>query len=258
MNMIPAVRTRVAGMLFLAAVCALPSRGAGAGDGAVLNGIHGTTAAAKAAKGRPDTARSVSPRAGSGRVRAGVGAWKTPPIDVRALSAAEPRAAAEAAPAILRPVASGGGLPVVLAAFFVAACSTALVLFFVHRVSRRERTAPATAACPQKAADRAAPLPDGREFDGEGGIPVAEVEECFDGVGRELRSSRAEFALAMKLHSGALGDDAGRRARSACRADATTAERVKVARRLGIGRGEIDLALRLQKLGRTSAEGENA
>jgi hypothetical protein len=75
-----------------------------------------------------------------------------------------------------------------------------------------------------------------------------EEDDGFYDVGKDLRSARGELSLAMRLHAGPMADGTRRRARSACSADASNAERVKVAKRLGIGRGEIDLALRLQKL----------
>ena len=246
-----AVRAAIAGGVLFAAVCALPPSGIGAGDGAVLNGMRGPASEARALNARPDTSRHAGPRAPALAPRSDGRTWKTPPIDLRALSAGEPRPASEPAqvPQTPRRGASGSAIPLVVAAVFVAACSTAIILFFVARASARRSTGPVPVA-------RAPRVPEyARAEEGEAAAgteqypPVREEEEDgFFGVGRDLRGAREEMALAMRLHSGAMGDGSRRSARSACAADATTAERVKVAKRLGIGRGEIDLALRLQKL----------
>ena len=252
-----AVRTGFAGMLLLAAMCVLPPRGARAGDGAVLNGIHVTAAGAKALKARPDTTRSALLRAVAGTRQADDRKWKMPLIDVRALSGAVTRTAAESVPVSSRQGASGAGLPVALAAVLAAACSTAVILFFVARSSGRGRASLAAPARPHRSAEHAPAAPDDAGYAPESGVPVPEDEDGFFGVGRELRGARGEMALAMRLHSGAMGDGSRRSARSACSIDATTAERVKVAKRLGIGRGEIDLAVRLRKLESTlSTEGK--
>jgi hypothetical protein len=148
---------------------------------------------------------------------------------------------------------------VVLAAVLVAACSTGLILFFVARASGRGHAPPASRARPSRSAEYVPPEPEDAGYAPESGVSVQEDEDGFFGVGRELRGAREEMALAMRLHSGAMGDGARCSARGACSADATTAERVKVAKRLGIGRGEIDLALRLRKLESTvSTEGKTA
>ena len=249
------MRTVVTGMLLLSAVCGLRSLGIAAGDGAVLNGMHRGAAALRT---RPDTTRAGLLRAA--RVpRPESGKWSIPPVDVRALSAAEPRGASEHAPA---PAPQGGpraALPVVLAAVLAAACSTALILFFVARATLRRSPAPAPVARLVQPAECAPVENDGAASSAEPAVPASGDEDGFFGVGRDLRAARGEMALAMRLHSGAMGDGARRSARGACSLDATTAERVKVARRLGIGRGEIDLALRLRKLESSlSGEGKTA
>jgi|GEM_PF-3288538 len=245
MQTMSVVRPGIAGMFLLAAVCAFPSRGAGAGDGAVLNGIHRSSASTMNLQ--PDTTRIASLRPVSGMKRADVRKWKVPPVDVRALAASETRAS-ESAPASPRQGSSGAGLPVLLAAVLVAAVSTALILVFVARASGRGNGSPAVPPPPREEAVSSPAEPEGVVYAGEPGGSVPEEEDGYFGVGRGLRGARGEMALAVRLHSGAMGDGSGRSARSACGADATNAERVKVAKRLGIGRGEIDLALRLRKL----------
>lgn len=167
-----------------------------------------------------------------------------------------------------RAAAGNSGVPVFATAFAVAACSTVLVLAFVVRSSRKARARRRRAAGTEipagrdmqeivetagdeeerfVAAETSAPEDDEAEAE-------AEAEE-FYGVGEGLRGTREELALAMRLHSGTMGESTRRRAMSACSADATTAERVRAAKKLGIGRGEIDLALRLRKL-ETNAPGE--
>lgn len=245
-----ALRAALAGGVLFAAVCALPPAGIGAGDGAVLNGMHGAASGARGLNARPDTSRHAGSRAAALTPRSDGRTWKAPPIDLRALSAAESRPAAEPVqvPQTPRRGVPPAGLPAVFAAVFVAACSTAIILFFVVRASARRSPGPAPLARAPRAPEDVAAAQGEAGGVTEPDAPVPEEEDGFFGVGKDLRGAREEMALAMRLHSGTMGEGSRRSARSACAADASTAERVKVAKRLGIGRGEIDLALRLQKL----------
>jgi hypothetical protein len=192
---------------------------------------------------RPGMTASVSLPAGSAALCIDVKKGKTAPVDVRALYEAEMRAGAEAAGPLPAPP-RGPAPPVFAISLVIAAASTVLIMLVVYRAMRRRPISPALPAAPVS-------CDDGVEEE-ELRVPEAaespDDEDAFYGVGRDLRSTRGEFALAMRLHSGSMGEGSRRSARGACSADATTAERVKVARRLGIGRGEIDLALRLRKL----------
>ena len=192
---------------------------------------------------RPGMTASVSLPAGSSSLCIDVKKGKTAPVDVRALYESEMRANAEPVTPVPAPVRTP--VPPVLAiAIVIASVSTSLILLFVYRAARRPSVSRPPLAMPlprEEARDEEEPRVTSAD------APLDE-EDAFYGVGKDLRSSREEFALAMRLHSGSMGEGSRRSARSACSADATTAERVKVARRLGIGRGEIDLALRLRKL----------
>ena len=152
-----------------------------------------------------------------------------------------------------------GTVPALMTAFVVAACSTALILALVVRASGkrhapgRPHAEPDSREIPDTESEEA-----GRIVAGEEPAPDDD-DDGFFGLGRDLRSAREELALALRLHSGPMGEGSRRCARTACSADATTADRVRVAKRLGIGRGEIELALRLQKLeSNTPVEGEIA
>jgi hypothetical protein len=168
------------------------------------------------------------------------------------------------AAAFARPGVWSSGVPVFAMAFVIAACSTVLILTYVVRASGKARPRWRLAAGPEIPATPEAPEIPGTEDDEHERVVVRESaapddDDEFYGVGKGLRGTRGELALAMRLHSGSMGDCSRRRARSACSADATTAERVRAAKKLGIGRGEIDLALRLQKLeSHTPGEGKNA
>ena len=180
------------------------------------------------------------------------------------LAAAFARPAAWAQDSARTAAAGNSGVPVFAMAFVIAACSTVLVLVLVVRASGKARARRRCAAGPEIPATRDVPeiaetVDDEEERVAEEERSVPDDDDEFYGVGKGLRGTREELALAMRLHSGSMGDSTRRRARSACSADATTAERVRAAKKLGIGRGEIDLALRLQKLeSQTPVEGEIA
>jgi len=209
--------------------------------------------------GAPDSAAAQGPRArdtvlAQARhrvIRAGdVKKRKSPPVDVRALAALQ--AAAESpAPAQASSGTSRSALPLVAVSLLIAGGSTGLMLWVMARVvAKRRRPAAAEVRAPLSAAPNAAhPAPD--EEDADPAAPAGKDEEeddPFCGVGKEMRSAREEFALAMRIHAAPMGDGLRRGAVEACGEHASPADRVKIARRFGVGRGEIDLALRLQKL----------
>ncbi|HTS00401.1 MAG TPA: hypothetical protein VML00_11645 [Bacteroidota bacterium] len=222
----------------LALLCAAPSLAAG----------DSTRVPARAAV---DTARMSArhrtARPGESKKR------KAPPIDVRALAALQ---AAQESPAsaATTPARSGSALPLLGVSLLIAGGSTGVILWILARVQRRQRR-PARASV---RADGRLPgdAPAGPPHDpaGDRSAPAVvdavdeEEDDPFYGVGKEMRGAREEFALAMRMQSTPLGDSLRRGAVEACGEHASLAERVKIARRLGVGRGEIDLALRLQKL----------
>ncbi|HTO92869.1 MAG TPA: hypothetical protein VMM80_00815 [Bacteroidota bacterium] len=181
---------------------------------------------------------------------------KAPPIDVRALAALQ---APPDAPALSRPAGgSRSALPLIALSLLIAGGSTALILRILARSLRKSPRAPARGAqaaggagrdgvpsashCPREE-DETAPL-----VAAGGAGADDEEDDPFYGVGKEMRSAREEFALAMRMHAAPMGDGLRRGAVEACGENSSLAERIKIARRLGVGRGEIDLALRLQKL----------
>ncbi|HTY59144.1 MAG TPA: hypothetical protein VMF59_10015 [Bacteroidota bacterium] len=229
---------------------ALPASAAQGLDSLAMEVIPAPRPAPRTAAARTDSAARVSPAAKA--PRPAVKAARKPPIDVRALASEQTNAGFENHTAA--PVQAGerkSGVFALVSALIVAGVSTLLILLLVARRSARRRI-------PSAPVSVTAPLA-GEEETEESPLPAdaqAEEEDSFFGVGRDLRSARGEMDLAMRLHAGSMGDGSRRRARSACSADATIAQRVKVAKRLGIGRGEIDLALRLQKLEIVPTEGE--
>jgi len=191
---------------------------------------------------RPRAARAAEPK----RRRAA-------PVDIRAIAAlqAASEAPAQAPPSAPNPASA---LPLLGASLLIAGGSTALILWlFTRTAARRRRPAPApadAAAAPAAAEEEALPAAQPED---------TEEDDPFYGVGKEMRSAREEFALAMRLHAAPMGDGLRRETVEACGENASIADRVKIARRLGVGRGEVDLALRLQKLEAiVPAEEENA
>jgi hypothetical protein len=227
----------------LAASCALPAVSAPGADTSASDTIHAVRTAPQHAAARQDSAAHP--------VRAAK--RKMPPIDIRALASGQATTApgTPVAPAV-RPAERTSGFTALVAALVVAGSSTMLILLAIARRGGRKRTVslpvPDAVTAAETDVEEPVALPESTDDD----------EETLFGVGGDLRNARGEFDLAMRLHSGSMGDGARRSARSACTPDATTAQRVKVAKRLGIGRGEIDLALRLQKLESVPAEEEHS
>ncbi|HUI10278.1 MAG TPA: hypothetical protein VL221_08120 [Bacteroidota bacterium] len=228
-----------------------------------LTALHAPNDSAKASashksetvRAANDSARLPLQRAAVRRAQARV--KKEPPVDVRALAALqsqpEPASLAQAGPGSAR-----AALPLVAVSLAIAGGSTALILWLLARSSRnRRRTARAPAAAAQAPAVSRVSADEEEPSGGPEVAPLApqasalmeeEEDDPFRGIGKEMRGAREEFALAMRMQASPLGDGLRRSAREACGENATVAERVKIARRLGVGRGEIDLALRLQKL----------
>jgi len=178
---------------------------------------------------------------------------KAPPIDVRALAAlqAAPESPASGA---ATPARSGSALPLLGVSLLIAGGSTGLILWVLARLlGKRSRPARASLRSDGRQPGNA-PVGPAHDPAGDRSAPAVvdavdeEEDDPFYGVGKEMRGAREEFALAMRMQSAPLGDSLRRGAVEACGDDASPAERVKIARRLGVGRGEIDLALRLQKL----------
>ena len=178
---------------------------------------------------------------------------KAPPIDVRALAALQ-SAPESPAPARAAAGTSASALPLIGVSFLIAGGSTVLILWILARASGKRRGPARASVQPgSRPAGSAAPDVLSAASDEEGAAPaidasLEEEDDPFCGVGKEMRSAREEFALAMRMHAAPLGDGLRRGAVESCGEHSSLAERVKIARRLGVGRGEIDLALRLQKL----------
>ncbi len=249
-----AVKIAAAAVLMAACFARTAPAGTGADSSSVNAPARDTVGAARLAA-RRDTASKGLRGAVSRTPRAVAAPAKAPPIDIRALSIDQPRQAKEPVPAQVAPQAPEvSRTAAFLAALVVAASSTILLLLFVVRRPAGVTAVPRAAAAPAAAVQSTG---EGEREDAPD-VRVPDEEDDFYGVGKDMRSAREEFALAMRLHTGSMGDGSRRQARSACSAGATVAERVRVARRLGIGRGEIDLALRLQKLETIPAEEEHS
>ncbi|HUI65723.1 MAG TPA: hypothetical protein VL126_12855, partial [Bacteroidota bacterium] len=160
------------------------------------------------------------------------------------------------------PARTDKALLVIVASTAIAASSTVIILLLVARLGgrrpwqfsnhlRRERAGLPAASNDEGFAqledpgERGSTGPDGTMGAND---PAEEGPDEFFDLGKDLRRQREEIALAMRLHAGPLLDATRSRARSACKSGATAAERVKMAKRLGIGRGEIELAMRLKNI----------
>ncbi|HXX62782.1 MAG TPA: hypothetical protein VEO56_03210, partial [Bacteroidota bacterium] len=151
-------------------------------------------------------------------------------------------------------------LPVIAASVAIAAGSTVIILLVIVRFGKR--SPPATRLRRGETGIAGAPmneeLPEPEDLAERGSTGTGrnalasdsdnDGKDGFFDLGNGLRRQREEIALAMRLHTGPLLDASRCRARLACKSGATASERVRMAKRLGIGRGEIELAMRLKNM----------